>query len=176
MLLKYTELFLLLLLSVLSDSFTYKIKNIIVLPFLFLGFVTNLLLYRFSGATDSFLGVILPFALLILFYALRMLGAGDIKLFCGIGSIMGVVFLLNTLAYSFLFGGLLAMAIMLLRHNSKQRFLHLYKYIRVSFFTLSFMPYTIFENKSDGSKFHFSYAIILGVIFTVYLSYSTYRV
>ena len=170
LIIKFTELILLVILAVLSDLKTYKIKNLIVFPFILLGLTINFLFDGLIGAEFSFLGIIIPFVLLFPFFALRMMGAGDIKLFCGIGSIMGIKFVLYTIVYSFLSGGFIALALIMIRKNSKQRLIQLFQYFNISMSTFSFLPYNDFENKSDGSKFHFSLAIACGALFTVLLT------
>ncbi len=167
---RYSGIVLLLVLSILSDVKTFKISNKIVLPFVFLGFVLNIILYGFQGFLFSLWGTIAPFALLFIFYALRMLGAGDIKLFSAVGSIMGVKFVLFAMAYSFIAGGILAFFIIIIRNNSKQRFRYIVDYIKTSLLTFTLTPYTDFGDKTDNAKFHFSYAIGLGVFTEILIS------
>lgn len=93
-----------------------------------------------------------------------MLGAGDIKLFSAIGSIMGVTFVLNTLIYSFLMGGVISLTLMLTRKNLKPRLLFLFAHIKGCILTQSIQPYPPFSEQSDMSKFKFSYAIACGTI------------
>ncbi|MDR3121795.1 MAG: prepilin peptidase [Clostridiales bacterium] len=64
-----------------------------------------------AALCDAALGFALPFALLVALFCLRALGAGDIKLLMTVGSLMGAGFVLRTLLYSFVFGGLLALAV-----------------------------------------------------------------
>jgi prepilin peptidase CpaA len=149
-------------LALVSDFRTYRIKNIIIGLFLAAGLLTNLLYTGFSGIIGYILAALLPAVLLLVFFALRMLGAGDIKLFCAIGAIMGVRFVLFSMAYSFLAGGIMAIIIMLFNKNFKQRALYLLSYLKTCFLTLSLKPYTDFLDKTDGSKFRFSLAIACG--------------
>ena len=89
--------------SVYTDIKENKIKNKYLLVALILGLAISLLTGGIAGIKDSFLGIIVPFILLFLFFAMRMFGAGDIKLFCTIGAIMGLNFALNNIIYSFFF-------------------------------------------------------------------------
>lgn len=164
------ELVLLILLAVISDIKTFKIKNIISLAFITTGLATNLAISGLKGFADSAAATILPFVLLFILYVLKMLGAGDIKLFCSIGAIGGTSFVLNTLAYSFLSGGVIALAIMLLRKNAKARALHFTAYVKACFLSCSLLPYTDFVEKSDGAKFRFSFAIACGTLITMLFS------
>ena len=112
---------------------------------------------------DSILAAVLPAIILFALFALTMLGAGDIKLFCAAGSIAGVVFILYGMAYSFLAGGAIAIALMIIRGNFRQRAKYLLSYLKTCLLTLSIKPYSDFDNKDDGAKFRFSYAIACGI-------------
>lgn len=169
MLIKIIELFTLLLLALICDIRTYKINNKIVYSFILLGILTNLYLNGVGGLKESLLGIIIPFALLFILYALRMLGAGDIKLFSAIGAIMGKNFILYTVAYSFIAGGIISFFIILLRKNGKKRLIYFLNYLKVSIFSFSLFPYENFENKKDGGKFRFSYGIVCGTLLHTYI-------
>ena len=163
---RYIELFLLLLLSLISDCKDYRIKNTIVYPFIAAGLVTNLCIGGFRGLAFSLLATLVPVFILFLLYSLKMLGAGDIKLFASIGSIMGTKFALLSIVYSFLLGGLIALIIICFRKNWNKRLEYFLRYIKSCFLTLSLLPYTNLKDTSDGAKFRFSYATVLGVLAT----------
>jgi len=153
--------------ALISDIKTYRIKNAIIVPFIMVGLATNFILSGPAGVLHSSAAVLLPFLLLIILYIARMLGAGDIKLFSAIGSIMGVKFVLYAVAYSFLLGGVIALVIMLVRKNGIKRLSYLMKYIENCFLTFSVQPYMNFNDKSDGARFHFAYAIACGTFIRV---------
>lgn len=115
-----------------------------------------------KGGAMAIVGMLIPILILLPLFALRMLGAGDIKLFASVGAIMGSRFVLNAMIYSFLSGGLMALLLMILRKNGRERLRHLATYMKTCFLTLSLQPYTDFNDKSDGAKFRFSYAIACG--------------
>lgn len=173
--LKYCELALLLILALISDIKTYKIKNNIVYPFILIGLITNLYLDGLDGLTSSFKGIIIPIALLILLFILRMLGAGDIKLFSAIGSIMGLEFVTYTIIYSFIAGGVMALSTIIIRKNGIKRLVYLFQYIKSCFLTMSALPYTDFEDKSDGAKFRFAFAVVGGVGINLCILLNTYK-
>lgn len=162
MTIKIIESVILLILSLISDIRTYKIKNSITMPFIIIGAATNFLLYGMDGLLCSIIGTTVPFAVLILLYMLKMLGAGDIKLFCAIGSIMGLEFGIYSMAYSFVAGGTIALLLIMIRKNGVQRLKYLAEYFKICLLTLSLQPYGEFYIKSDGSKFRFAYAIVCG--------------
>lgn len=170
MLARYIILSLLLIIAVATDIRTYRIYNLPMALGLVAGLVLNFMIDGIEGLAWSLLAAIIPAVLLIVLFALRMLGAGDIKLFCAIGAIMGVPFVLYTMAFSFLAGGVIALCIMFVRGNLKQRIKHIAIYLKTCYLTHTFIPYTEFGDKSDGAKFHFSLAIAVGSTVQIILS------
>ena len=165
------EVSLLLGFALVSDIKQYKIKNTVTLPFMLIGLITNYLFEGVSGVVQSMEAALLPVLFLLLLFALRMLGAGDIKLFSAIGAIMGVKFILYTLAYSFLWGGLISLLIIYVRKNGKQRFFYLFHYFKACLLSRSLLPYTDLADKGDGAKVRFSYAILCGAITQAGITY-----
>lgn len=168
---KYIELFLLIVLSVRTDYKLYKIKNYIIFPFLVIGIITNLISSQVNGFFDSIFGIIVPVIVLMILFILRMLGAGDIKLFSAIGSIMGLTFVIKTMILSFLAGGVISLILILIRKNGIVRIKYLISYLKLCIMTFSIQSYTEFDDKSDGAKFRFSYAIMLGTILNLVFIY-----
>jgi len=154
----------LIVLSLISDIKTYKIKNYIILPFILFGMIINCIIYGSRGALISLWGMAAPVFILFVFYALRMLGAGDIKLFSAIGAIMGIKFVLYSIAFSFIAGGGIALVILSINRDWKNRMSYLFNYFKCCFLANSLLPYTDFDGKKDGGKFHFTLAIACGVI------------
>lgn len=68
------------------DLRTFKIPNRICLAGIISGFILNLILHGCNGLRMSLVGIICPVLLLYLFFFLRIIGAGDIKLLAGIGA------------------------------------------------------------------------------------------
>lgn len=158
------EVCILLVLALASEIKQYKITNTVTLTFIVIGIATKYLFFGLSGAIQSIGAALLPVIFLLILFALRMLGAGDIKLFSAIGSITGVEFIFYTIAYSFLWGGLISLVIIYVRKNGKQRLIYLFNYIRACFLSRSLLQYSDFKNKGDGAKFRFSYAILCGTL------------
>ena len=150
-------------LAVISDYKEYKIKNISVVAFLIAGLLFNLITAGTPGLYDSILGLLIPLILLPLF-ALRMLGAGDIKAFCAIGSIVGLKMNAFILLYSFLVGGILALGFMILRKNALERFKKLGSYLYRCLIEKKLLSYDSFTD--EKSKFRFSLGIFGGFICT----------
>lgn len=168
---KYIEVVILIVLALISDIRTYKVKNELILFFVIIGTTTNILLEGINGLKFSLCGMITPIIILFILYALRMLGAGDIKLFSAVGTVMGAGFVINAMAYSFIFGGIIALGVMFVNKNGRQRLKYLRQYIKACFLSFSLLPYTDLSNKNDGAKFRFTYAIACGVLLEISVSY-----
>lgn len=160
----------LIVLSLISDIKTYKIKNKIVFPFMLLGITSNLVHDGWEGLKLSLIGLFVPILILFILYILRMLGAGDIKLFGAIGSIMGLRFAIKSMAFSFISGGVIGIILILCRKNGLKRFKHFWLYLKNTFLSKSILPYTDFEDKNDSGVFRFAYAIFVGTIIALILN------
>jgi len=148
--------------ALISDIKSRKIKNKITLTFITVGLLTNSIISGFNGLKNSLLGIVIPVILLILLYALRMLGAGDIKLLSALGAVFGVGAILKITAYSFIAGGIISLVLMAVRRNAKERFIYLCNYLKSVFLTMHVMPYTDFGSREDKGKFPFAYAVFCG--------------
>lgn len=154
----------LILLAVVSDLRTYKIKNSITYSFMLAGLTTNVARDGFKGLAFSFQGIMLPAACLLILYIMRAIGAGDIKLLSAIGAVMGSRFALYAAAYSFICGGFIAAGIILVRRNGIARFKYFLIYIKSCLLSMELLQYADSKNKQYAEKFHFSIAIALGTI------------
>ena len=162
--------------ALISDIKTFRIKNLITYPFIAAGAITGLFSHGPEGFFQSVLGTFLPALALAILYALKMLGAGDIKLFCAIGAIMGSKFALWSIAFSFIAGGIIGAIIMVFRKNALQRFKCFMNYVKTCFLTLSLSPYSDFEDNSPGAKFPFACAAVLGTaIAGIFVCYGVIR-
>jgi prepilin peptidase CpaA len=170
-LVRYVVLLLLILVAVGGDLRDYRIYNLPVMIGIAAGFTINTVSDGLRGLAASVLAMLVPFILLAALFALRMLGAGDIKLFCAIGAIMGLEFILYTMVFSFLEGGIIALGIMVVKGNFKERFRYIGTYLKTCFLTRKLQAYTDFNDRSDGAKFPFSVAIAAGTLTGILFSY-----
>lgn len=162
MIIKVVEILLLLAASVVSDIKTYKIKNFIIIPFTLAGIITNYIFDGSNGLGYAFAGWFIPVAVLFILYAARMIGAGDVKLFGAIGSIMGWKFSLYGMAYTFLLGGFIGIIMLAINRNAAERFNYLKTYLKACFLSLNILDYSNFQNKKD--RFRLTYAVVPGVL------------
>jgi prepilin peptidase CpaA len=90
-----------------------RIPNPIVLATLISGLAINFVQGGFSGGLDSITGCVLAFILMFFLHVFGAMGAGDVKLFAAIGSLLGAQLVLPTFVVVVLTGGLLAMVVVL---------------------------------------------------------------
>ena len=155
-------------LALLYDIHEYKIRNYIPFTFILLGIIYHLVFEDAANFYGGLLGLSIPFILLFPLYSLKMLGAGDIKLLCSIGVLLGPSDILTSIFYSFFFGGILALLIMACRKNLISRLRKLLFYFRSCVLTMSITPYEEVDG-SHPARMHFSIPIALGVLAVHYI-------
>ncbi len=84
-----------------------RIPNAFVLAALVSGLFINTLLGGASGAVESLAGCALAFALMLALHIFGAMGAGDVKLFAAVGSVIGAGLVLPTFFVVALTGGAL---------------------------------------------------------------------
>lgn len=168
-LLKYFIAAVVVTLAAVCDLRYKKIPNKITLPFMVIGLVLNLCLGGVSGLIDSALAVLLSFAGILLFM-FGIMGAGDIKLFMTVGSLLGLHMGIATILLSFLVGGVAGVIVLLLRKNGKRRFLFLYRYIFVTLGTRQIRPYEVIDKENDA-YFSFGACIAVGCFIAMWLNH-----
>ena len=109
------ELFLLPLavLIIYHDVRYRRIPNLFVLATLIGGLTLNVALGGLHGGLTSIGGCLLAFVLMFMLHVFGAMGAGDVKLFAAIGSVLGAQLVLPAFVVVVLTGGLLALVVML---------------------------------------------------------------
>ena len=86
-----------------------RIPNPFVLATLITGLLLNTILGGLSGGLNSLGGCALAFVLMFMLHVFGAMGAGDVKLFAAIGSVIGAHLVLPTFITVVLTGGVLAL-------------------------------------------------------------------
>lgn len=150
------------ILSNIQDYKAYKIRNPLILVFLGIGFGLHLITH---DILQWAMGMVIPMVLFPLF-ALRMLGAGDIKALCAVGGLLGARLSGYAVVFSILSSGIFAVFVMLARKNAKVRFQKLFQYLKNCYLARRIAAYTD-EWETDG-VFRFSYGITMGIVVTLF--------
>ena len=95
------------------DARYRRIPNAFVLATLLSGLIVNFIAGGTNGLLASFGGCALAFGLMFMLHIFGAMGAGDVKLFAAIGSVIGVQLVLPTFVVVALTGGLLAIYTMI---------------------------------------------------------------
>jgi len=163
MLVRYALLTALVAAALVTDIRTNRIPNALTVPAMGAGLMLNVFTAGTSGLRDSLLGWAVPMGLLFFFYATKMLGAGDIKLFSAVGALMGLSFSLWTMAFSFLAGGLMSLVLILARRNARARITHFCQYLKTCAIQLTLVPYRQPGHLQKDALFPFAWAVAAGV-------------
>lgn len=118
-----------LIICCITDLNNRKIYNKVIFPILFCIFILHLILNGYTGLLSSIIGLISGISILIIPFALRGIGAGDVKLLALIGAIKGSVFAVNTALYMFIIGGAIALIIIIFHKETINFFKSLFRYL-----------------------------------------------
>ena len=102
-------------LAAIADVRTRRIPNWLTLVALLLGVAGNTWLHGPAGALTALAGAALGIGLLLPFYAMGAIGAGDVKLLGALGAVLGPLALVSVAVYGALVGGLMSAVILAVR-------------------------------------------------------------
>jgi prepilin peptidase CpaA len=102
-------------LAAVSDVWSRRIPNWVTFGTLALGLLLNTWLHGVEGAAVALAGAALGLCLLLPFYAMGVMGAGDVKLLAALGAVLGPQSLISVAVYGALVGGAVSIVILLLR-------------------------------------------------------------
>lgn len=162
MTIKYIFLLLYLFTAVLEDFRSCKIPNRWILIGLVAG-VLSLLEEDRGACPDYIMGCVFPFILLFFFYCIRVLGAGDIKVFMICGLFLGTDAIVHVIVWAFFFGGIYAVIRLIRTKSFRKRFLCFFAYAKQVARTGRIGRY-VEEGWEKESVLHFSLCIFLGCL------------
>ncbi len=114
-----------------------------------------------QGIGNALAGGAVMLALFPLF-ALRMMGAGDVKALMAIGFVLGFPLAVWALLYSILGAGAVALCMLAVRKNGRVRLRRLWDYLKSCWLLKTVLPYTQ-ELKTEDGGFCFTFGITLGI-------------
>ena len=154
-------LLMLLFLAALSDIRTSQISNRLILAGLSMGILFRLWEEGPFGIFKFFIYVTVPIIVLFFLFLMRVLGAGDIKLFSMIGGIWGLQVLCTTIAVSFLAAAVMSLGKILFHKNLILRLRVFRGYMREVLTSGRLLKYPQ-EFQGGQHIIHFSIAILIG--------------
>jgi len=114
------------------------------------------------GMAGSLAGGAVMLALIPLF-ALRMLGAGDVKALMAVGLLLGFPEAGRALLYSLLGAGVAAACALAVRRNARARLRKLWDYMKCCWLLRKPLAYTQTLGEGGGG-FHFTFGVTLGLL------------
>ena len=92
-----------------------RIPNWLSYSGMLLGVAQRCFYFKWNGLASAVAGILMAGGIMLVFYIVRAMGAGDVKLMAAIGSIVGVRDVVPVLLGTAIFGGVLALAYALYR-------------------------------------------------------------
>ena len=92
-----------------------RIPNRLTYPAIGIGLLLRIFFYGWHGLLTGLEGMVLAGGIIFVFYVVRAMGAGDLKLMAAIGSIVGPQYAFTTLLATGIAGGVLAVVYVLYR-------------------------------------------------------------
>lgn len=102
------------------DLKTRRIPNRLVLVGLCLGIAMNSFLFEWGGLRQSLAGAGVAFAIYFVFYLLRAMGAGDVKLMTAIGALSGPRVWMMIFFFTAIAGGVIALVLLVAKGRLKK--------------------------------------------------------
>ncbi|MBW7476553.1 prepilin peptidase [Paenibacillus oenotherae] len=101
-----------LVIALISDIKSMRIPNWLTVSFFVAGCCYQVAAGGWEGGWVSLLGALSGFAPLLVLYAFKGIGAGDVKLFAALGVWIGTTAVLQVLIYAILYGGAVGMMLL----------------------------------------------------------------
>jgi prepilin peptidase CpaA len=172
-----TYLFVILIVSAVIDLRTGKIPNWITYPGMLIPLIYHALFNGLDGLFFGAAGLGFGIALLILFYLMGGMGAGDVKLLGVVGAVVGPEGVFYAFLITALVGGLYAMAVLILSHQPFRSFVNKqFQSLLMLILTHEYIPDSAEANGQNRPRLCYGLAIALGSGFYIVLSLSGYTI
>ncbi|MBE9917938.1 prepilin peptidase [Paenibacillus donghaensis] len=155
---------LMVIIAFITDIRTMKIPNWLTLTAMPMGVTVHTVMDGLQGLLFSLKGLAAGFVLVLLMHVIGAVGAGDVKLFGGIGAWAGTLFTVQCLVYSVLCAGAIGILILLWRRETLQRMRKAADHLAGFFMLRSFQALTAAKEKQ--MRFPFMLAVVPGYVIT----------
>lgn len=148
--------------AMIMDIRTAKVDNGWILFSMLVGLFICIWQKGIAGICFFIMGSVMPLILIILF-AFGMIGAGDIKLFCALGGVIGSRAVMECIFVSFLTGAGISVVLLIINHNFCERILYFIEYVKC---TVSTGKINSYRKKSilAAENFHFTIPVFISVL------------
>jgi prepilin peptidase CpaA len=152
------------------DIRTRKIPNNLTFSLVLTGLIYNVIYSGWSGLYEGFLSLIITLGLLIVPYALGMLGAGDVKLMVGIGVLMGYKFSLLNIFIVIIVGGAYS-ACVIIKQRNIEYLINIIKGLHILLFTRAIKGFLEHIEVTSTTSLPYGVPIMLGTVLTIWYMY-----
>lgn len=148
--------------AMLMDLQWMRVYNSWIICSMVSGLLFQLLANGISGIGRFSVGMAIPICILGILFYFRMLGAGDIKLFCALGGVMGADKIGICIFFSFIFGAVISLVILIFYGDFYQRIQYFINYIQNYISTKEVKPY--YKKGMTIENFHFTVPVFMSVL------------
>jgi prepilin peptidase CpaA len=152
-------LFAVLLLSALTDIRWQRIPNWITFPGMAGAVILHTAFHGQQGLLFSLKGIGMGLGLLLVFYVLGGMGAGDVKLLGTVGAFVGPDGVLSAFLMTALLGGIYTVALLLMHWGARKSMRQVITMFRVLFLTRSVHA----VDGSSGSESKLRYGVVIAI-------------
>lgn len=149
--------------AMVMDLRTAKVDNGWLLFSLTVSFIVRLWQKGVAGIPEFLLAGALPLIIPGVLFCFRMIGAGDVKLFCVLGGILGVRAILKCVLASLFLGACISVAILISEGSFSLRFHYFIRYIDETVRTGRIEPYRR-KGITAPENFHFTVPVFLSAV------------
>lgn len=160
----YMVAIVLLTIAAACDLLTKKIPNLLIVSGYIIAFATMIILNGLSEIYIYFIRALVTTLILIIFYFLKALGAGDIKLFSVISVFCPTDFFIRFIICSFLIAAVAGVIRLLINGELRYRMLTVVSHIKNCIVTGEFTHYV---PDNDSSYICFSVYMLIGFIISI---------
>ncbi len=158
----------LLVLAAVEDVRSGKVSNRLIATGLMTGVFVQIYERRVCGVYYFLGNISIPVILLYLLFQMRVLGAGDIKLFSMIGGMLTIQELFAIMAYSFIAAGAGAGLYLVVDQQRRQKLYYAGRYLLDFVRTGKIEPY-LPPFASESFSFALSVPVLFGAVYVLYL-------
>ena len=142
------------------DLLTRRVPDVLTVSLAVAGVLLAVAGFGRVGPVASLLGLSVGFVLMLPGHLIGGTGAGDVKLFAAVGSLLGPAGILSAFLYTAIAGGLLALFVALRRRRGCQTFKRVARFIANTAGSKAAI-----EHPSADNRFAYAPAIAVGAIF-----------